>query len=93
VYLLDTDTLSELLRGRPRLSARVLATPASEIWISVITVEEMLRGRLAVINQQRQRGKRLSEAYAELQRLLEHLQRANVDHFARIPGVRVEDWT
>jgi predicted nucleic acid-binding protein len=54
VYLLDTDSLSNLLdrrRHHPRLQARFLATPADQLWISIVSVEEILRGALDGIRQ------------------------------------------
>jgi tRNA(fMet)-specific endonuclease VapC len=45
----DTDILSELFRGTPQYVQRAAATPVAEQSISVIVVEEVLRGRLNVI--------------------------------------------
>ncbi len=47
-YLLDTDHLTYLERGRPNLHARVLAA-AGAVGISAVTVEEALKGRLSHI--------------------------------------------
>jgi tRNA(fMet)-specific endonuclease VapC len=46
MFILDTDHVSLFQRNDPRVSARVLATPPQELAITVITVEEQLRGRL-----------------------------------------------
>ncbi len=49
IYLLDTDHVSLSQRGHPLVSARIQAAGSSQIAISVITVEEQLRGWLAAI--------------------------------------------
>ena len=50
MFLLDNDTTSLLFRGRNNiLNKRVLAVPATDIWLPVIVVEEQHRGRLGVI--------------------------------------------
>ncbi len=49
IYLLDTDHVSLSQRGHPLVSARIQAAGPSQIAISVITVEEQLRGWLAAV--------------------------------------------
>ncbi len=49
IYLLDTDHVSLNQRGDPLVSARIQAAGPSQIAISVITVEEQLRGWLAAV--------------------------------------------
>jgi tRNA(fMet)-specific endonuclease VapC len=47
VYLLDTNAVSNYLRGTyPKLCARIGQVPKSNLWISSITVGEIVRGRL-----------------------------------------------
>jgi len=48
-WLFDTDHLSLHERGYPGLKNRLEAAPPGSIATSVVTVEEMLRGRLAVL--------------------------------------------
>ena len=50
IYLLDTDHLTLIQRGESKMSARYLATPREERVASVISFQEQMRGRLAVIN-------------------------------------------
>ena len=50
-YLLDTDHISLLERGHSAVCARVATTPPDQLATSAVTVEEMLRGRLAVLAQ------------------------------------------
>ncbi len=49
IYLLDTDHVSLSQRGHTLVIARIQATGPSQIAVSVITVEEQLRGWLAAI--------------------------------------------
>lgn len=48
-WLLDTDHVSLHERGHPALKYRFEAIRGDEVAVSVITVEEMIRGRLAVL--------------------------------------------
>jgi tRNA(fMet)-specific endonuclease VapC len=46
-YLLDTDHVTLLLQGYAPLGRRLSLQPAGAVGISVVSVEETLRGRLA----------------------------------------------
>jgi tRNA(fMet)-specific endonuclease VapC len=48
-YLLDTDHITLQERGHPALLARLKVQPPASLAVSAITVEECLRGRLAVL--------------------------------------------
>lgn len=60
--VLDTDHLSLLQRGHPSLLPRIQAATAAEIAISIISIEEMLQGRLAQV---RRAGTSEDDAQAE----------------------------
>ena len=47
--VLDTDHVSLFQRKHPQVTARVLAHPSTHLAVSIITVEEQLRGRLSQI--------------------------------------------
>ncbi|HZG68977.1 MAG TPA: hypothetical protein VEZ12_19735, partial [Herpetosiphonaceae bacterium] len=49
IYLLDTDHVTLEQHGHPSVTARVRLAGPSQVAISVITVEEQMRGWLAVI--------------------------------------------
>jgi tRNA(fMet)-specific endonuclease VapC len=49
LWVLDTDHLSLFQRGSRALLPRVQAAPATQIAIGVISVEEMLQGRLVQV--------------------------------------------
>jgi tRNA(fMet)-specific endonuclease VapC len=48
-YILDTDHLSLFERRHPQVVARLQATPLPQRAITIITVEEQMRGRLSQI--------------------------------------------
>ena len=59
MYLLDTSVVSNFLDERryyPQLTARILSQPPEQIFISIITIEEILQGALASV----QKAKRKS---------------------------------
>jgi tRNA(fMet)-specific endonuclease VapC len=58
MFLLDTDTLSLLLRGHPRVTERV-ARAAEEVAITLITRTEILQGRFAFVLKAEDSDKRL----------------------------------
>jgi tRNA(fMet)-specific endonuclease VapC len=63
-WLLDTDHVSLQERGHPLLRARFLSAPVGSIAVSVVTVEEMIRGRLAILAR-RSAGEVRVHAYAK----------------------------
>ena len=62
--LLDTDHVSLQERGHLPLRARLASLPPGAIAVSVVTVEEMLRGRLAILAR-RSEGEARVRAYAK----------------------------
>ncbi len=64
-WLLDTDHVSLQERGHPTLRKRLEAVPHDAIAVSVVTMEEMLRGRLALLAR-RTRGEPRVRAYRKL---------------------------
>ena len=75
VFVIDTDTASLIFRfpGKfPELEKRIRFTPPENLYISIVTAEEMLRGAFDLIRQEEQ--KRSGTAgYALLQGLLRYL--------------------
>ena len=53
-YLLDTNVVRAILSGDPAVAERVLATPPERLLLSAVAVEEMIRGRLAELNDARE---------------------------------------
>jgi tRNA(fMet)-specific endonuclease VapC len=64
-FLLDTDHLTLHERGHAPLRQRLAALPPSAVAVSAVTVEESLRGRLAVLAR-RLDGEARVRAYAKL---------------------------
>jgi tRNA(fMet)-specific endonuclease VapC len=59
VYLLDTSIVSNYLdrrRNFPQLVKQILSTSPEQIFISIITVEEIIQGALASIQKTRQKS-------------------------------------
>lgn len=72
MYILDTNIVSNFLRDRSstsRLRQRILDTSPEQLFITVITVEEILRGALNQINQVR-RNTEVVNAYARFSALV-----------------------
>jgi len=81
MYLLDTDTVSNYLdrsRRNVTLRDRLLTQPAERLWISVVTVEEILRGVLDAIREAQKRKRPVTAAYAFLALALEDLRQFQV---------------
>ena len=79
MYVLDTDTYSNLLRGYGPIKRRVLNAPVGSVYLCAITSEEVLRGRLDYINQLRGRkDPSLPLAYDFLLDVLRDLNRFSI---------------
>lgn len=63
-WLFDTDHVSLHERGHPALQVRLASVSPDSLGVSVITVEEMIRGRLAVLAR-RTDGERRVHSYAK----------------------------
>jgi tRNA(fMet)-specific endonuclease VapC len=63
-YLLDTDHVGLHERGHPPLLTRLAAVPPGSVAVSVVTVEEAIRGRLAILARRLTGGARV-RAYAK----------------------------
>jgi tRNA(fMet)-specific endonuclease VapC len=63
-YLLDTDHVGLHERGHPPLLTRLAVLPPDSIAVSVVTVEEAIRGRLAILAR-RSMGEARVHAYAK----------------------------
>ena len=67
-FLFDTNHLTHYEYGHPGVRARFQAEPPGEIALSIVTVEEYLRGRLATVAQwSAPGGPRLIAAYGRLE--------------------------
>lgn len=72
-FVLDTDAVSDLLYQGKRhdiIEKRLHQVPSRRIWITVVTVGELLRGALAQVRLTESREEGGMEAYVFLQELL-----------------------
>ena len=85
-YLLDTDSLSLLERGNLKIQERLRQINADSVAISIITAEEKIKGRLAVINSLSsiELVDRLAIAYRALQSSIEYLQALPILPFSEL---------
>ena len=77
LYVLDSDHVTLHQRGDIIVINRLAALPSQQTYTSIITVEEQLRGWLAVIRRAQQ-PKQLVSAYASLHRAIVYFSRINV---------------
>jgi tRNA(fMet)-specific endonuclease VapC len=73
LWILDTDHISLFQQRHPIVTQRINAVNSEEIAITIITIEEQLRGRFNVIRKASSPDKLLL-AYAKLQATLEFFQ-------------------
>ena len=73
LWVLDTDTLSLWLRGNEAIAAQVARTPPQQLAVTIITVEEILRGWYTQIRRARQ-DEQLARAYEALQQTVEFVR-------------------
>ncbi len=80
MYLLDTSVVSNFLDERryyPQLTTRILSQSPEQIFISIITVEEILQGALASV-QKVKRKSSITEAYQYFEDLFTALHRFQI---------------
>lgn len=84
LYVLDTDTLTLWLRGHARVCERIAALDPAELCVSIVTIEEILRGWYTQIRRAKN-DEQVARAYAALQHTVELASRIRVlafDHVA-----------
>jgi tRNA(fMet)-specific endonuclease VapC len=73
LYVLDTDHLSLYRYGHPEVSAHIEATPADQLAVTIITIEEQLRAWYTQIRRARDKDQ-LARAYQGLLEVAETSQ-------------------
>lgn len=86
-WILDTDHFSLFQRGHPLVRERVNAMNSEEIAVTVITLEEQIRGRLNIIKQASS-SERLVSAYRWLREILEDFNSINLLDFNQAAHTR-----
>jgi tRNA(fMet)-specific endonuclease VapC len=90
-YVLDTDVISALQHNHPGLATRIAALPSADLFITIVTGEELMAGRLQALHGQ-VTGDRLVEAYQRLQQTLRFLATVNILPFDRAAARRDEEF-
>ena len=81
-YLLDTDIYSLSLEGASLVAQRMARVPEDCLWISVVTVQEVLRGWINRVDQEPSKaGDRIGYAYGRLVNAIHELERSNFLHY------------
>lgn len=81
MYVVDTSIVSYHQRGHPRVSQRIASTSIELLYTSIVTVEEQLRGRLAVLALNSRTPDRLIPAYIDLEQTLDYFRAWQVASF------------
>jgi tRNA(fMet)-specific endonuclease VapC len=97
LYILDSDHVTLQQRQHPAVVERLAAVPADQVAVSIVTVEEQLRGWLALIRRGAQTPGRLTAAYAGLHRAVAYFAQVNIldyseaaaSHFAALRAQKV----
>jgi len=79
-FLLDTDHISLQERGDPQVVSRVRAESPDSLGVSIVIVEEALRGRMARLGRQLPANK-LVEPYRSFQRAVLFFRSVNIVAF------------
>lgn len=76
-YVLDTDTITALQHNHPLVVARVRLLAPADLFVTVVSFEEQIGGRLYVLHGTLS-GERLVEGYQRLQQTLHFFATANM---------------
>ena len=76
-YVLDTDTISALERGDRGAVARKQIVPPSDVFVTIVSMQEQVAGRLSVLARPLTRAK-LIEAYQRFSQVLDFYASAKV---------------
>lgn len=93
LYVLDTDTLTLWLRGHTHVCERIAEHNSTELCVSIVTIEEMLRGWYTQIRRAKT-DEQLERAYFALQQAVQVASRlpilafdqAVIQRFAELRG-------
>lgn len=80
LYILDTDHVSLFQRGNPFVISKISQIEPENIIITIITVEEQLRGRLNVIKKTLSQ-EILIDSYSRLKMTLDYFNTVNILEF------------
>ncbi|MCB0065306.1 MAG: type II toxin-antitoxin system VapC family toxin [Caldilineaceae bacterium] len=89
IYVLDTDTVTRQQANHPAVLRRLEQLPPTQIFTTVITLREQIRGRLAVVDRVAE-GVQLVKAYQQLQSTTDYFKQVNVLSFTVEAAVRLQ---
>src|SRR5262245_39272358 len=89
-YVLDTDSLTLLLRGQESLCLKAAAHDPAQLAISIITVEETLTGWYSQIRRAKKDDQRI-RAYDALQQAVEFCGRVRILSFDEPASAKFHD--
>jgi len=94
MVVFDTDVLTEILLGDAAFVARAAAIPLHEQAVTIIVIEEILRGRLNVIRQAEAGKARISleRAYALFQEMFTDAQRLTILPYTSPAALLCQQW-
>lgn len=82
LYVLDTDHVTLLRKGQAAVVARVAATPVSDLAITIVSIEEQLRGWFTQVRKSRD-ADGLTRAYQGLSDVVDMAKTVRVLPFSR----------
>jgi len=95
-YLLDTTTISDILRRNPLVLNRMKKVNPTEVYISSVSQYEIEYGFILNPNSRKKFEKDLKRLYQEIgcMGLAENLivVTSNTRHFEKIKGIELDDW-
>ena len=83
LWILDTDCVSLFQKSHPLLTQRINQVNPQELAVTVITVEEQMRGWLKVTRGKNAQEERLIWAYQGLRKTVEYFNQVNLLDFDR----------
>ena len=80
-YILDTDHVTAFQHGNPRFFQRMKLVDSSQIFVTIITLEEQIKGRFKVINNHNTDFQKLPLAYYKFRKTFDFFIKMNVLDF------------
>jgi tRNA(fMet)-specific endonuclease VapC len=90
----DTDIFTEILSGNPVYADRIASVPSDEQAVSIVVIEEIIRGRFNVIRQAEARKARITieQAYEFFEQTLDGIREVKIIPFTSQAELLVTDW-